>query len=75
MENYILKFVSELVGEWVGEFKKTDQRTNRPTDQLCFSFRFLNFDILFPRKMQLYGLSKNFLSINQNQCLIKIKEV
>ena len=35
------------------------------------SFCFLNFDISFLRKMQLYGLSKNFLSINQNQWLIK----
>jgi hypothetical protein len=45
MENDRLNFVSELVGWCVGELKKTDQRTNRPTDQLCFSFCFLNFDV------------------------------
>jgi hypothetical protein len=49
MENDKLKFVSELVGGCVGKLK-TDQRTNRPTDQLCFSFCFLNFDILFTEK-------------------------
>ena len=32
MENYILNFVSELVGGCVGGLKKTDQQTNRPTD-------------------------------------------
>jgi hypothetical protein len=45
MEKYILEFVSVLVRGCVGEFKKTDQQTNGPTDQLCSSFCFLIFDI------------------------------
>jgi hypothetical protein len=66
--------------------KKTIETTNYTNDTNIFlflrlgeglilhfylSFCFLNFDILFSRKMQLYGLSKNVLSANQNQCLIK----
>jgi hypothetical protein len=45
MQKYILEFVSVLVRGCVGEFKKTDQQGSGPTDQLCSSFCFLNFNI------------------------------